>query len=107
MAKSDPVAALDRDHAGTGLDMAACGFEPLAKSAGDGSKVDDARVGRMKRGDPSHMRFELAQAGRVESPQPLHTVRDAAALQLVEARELPGVGGHDHLAAPLGLDSVG
>ncbi len=47
------------------------------------------------------MRLALAQLGRRKAPQREQAVGAAAALQLVERRQLVGPAGHDHLAAAL------
>src|SRR5690606_28855693 len=63
----------------------------------DGAEVDDARLGRVERGDPGGMGLDLAQLVAAQPPQPRYAVRPPAPLELVERRQLAAVEGDDEL----------
>ena len=58
----------------------------------------------MQCGDAGGVRFDLAQLIGADPAQPRHAVGDAAALQLIEPRQLALLGRDDHLARPLSRD---
>src|SRR5204862_4744430 len=70
------------------------------------AEVDDPGVGRVQAGDACAVRLELADLLGAQAAQARHLVGAAAALELVEARELALVQGDDDLAAALDGDAA-
>src|SRR5205085_154293 len=69
-------------------------------------KVHDAGGRRVQRGDSARVRLDLTDLLSTHSPQLRNLVGLAAALELVEARQLLLAGRHDQLAAAPGLDAM-
>ena len=94
----------DSRHLASAGDLAAPFAHVRRVGGGDRGEVHEAGARRVQSGDPAAVRLERADAIGVEAPQPGDAVRAAAALELVEAAKLCGLGGDDHLAARLTCD---
>ncbi len=92
--------APEHDLAAVGLDVAGVGARHLAV-------VDDAGARRMQRHDPGRVRLDLEQPLAVDLLEARDAVRDAAAVQLFETRQLFFAGRHDDFAAQVVLDALG
>ena len=73
----------------------------------DADEVDDPGRRNVQRPQAGGVRLDLAQPLRPDQLDAAgHAVRDAAAVQLLEARQLRRLGRHHHLAADLVRDVV-
>ena len=94
-------------HAGdaaAGGDGAAGRLHVVRVRGGHPAVVDDAGLGRVQPVQRAHVRLDLGDAVAIHPCQAGHAVGGAAALELVQARHLAGLGCHDQLAAPLDRD---
>jgi ATP-binding cassette subfamily B protein len=91
--------ALDPGHLDRPPHDAARGLDIRGVCPRDRSEVGDPGVRRVERGDPARVRLELADPVGVEAPQARDAVRDAAALELVEAAQFGPLGRDDDLDA--------
>ena len=78
----------------------------VGHGARDGAEVDDAGVGRVQAGDARAVGLELGDLLGAQAAQAGHLVGAAAALELVQARQLALVQRDDDLAAALDGDAA-
>src|SRR6185437_16684316 len=79
-------------------------LDVVCVGGGHPAVVDDAGLGRVETVQRSHVRLDLGDAVAIHSCQAGDAVGAAAALELVQARHLAGLGCHDQLAASLDRD---
>ena len=100
LSRATPVTARPSDQ------LAARAAHVVGHGARHGAEVDDPGVGRVQAGDARAVGLELGDLLGAQAPQARHRVGAAAALELVQARELALVQRDDDLAAALDGDAA-
>ena len=94
------------EHRTARHDLPAGGAHVLGVGARDGREVDDAGGRRVQAGDPGDMGLDLAQLRLGDAAQAGHGVGRAAALELVQARQLVRGQRDDQLAVGVRGDAA-
>jgi hypothetical protein len=103
----EPLAAGDQClDLGAREDAAAAVANVAGQGCGDGAEVDDTCLGRVQRGEPAGVWLDLRDLLRPEPAQAADAVGGAAALELVEPRQLLRLRRDDQLALAAGLDAA-
>ena len=102
----DAAPPLDPRHLVMGADLAAAPLDQFGVLAGDRAVIDDAGHRGIDRLDAGAVRLDLAEALRADQFQTRHAVRDAALVEILEARQFVLLGRDDHLADHVVGDAV-
>ena len=104
--EGDVALAAKRDDPGREVERRPRLAQLLGHRRRDEAVVDDAGVGAMQRGDAATTGLDLGDLTGVESSQTRHAIGPTPTLELIEARQLALLEGHDEFAAAFVGDGV-